>query len=133
MQSDLTLDWADGSYNFKLPWASCAEIERKSGAGIQSVYERLMTGQSYLVDVSEIIRQALLGGSGGTVDGQQVECKPHVVNALIERYVTGPDRRPFSENWDLAKVTLHTFMVGYAPAQKPAQKKRAPRKATAST
>lgn len=133
MQTNLVLEWADGSYDFKLPWAGCAEIERKSGAGIQSIYERVMVGQAHLADVVEIIRQGLLGGSGGTVDGQPIETKPQTVSALLDRYVVGPNARPFTENWNLAKAVLHTFMVGYEPSQKPAQKKRAASRKTAST
>lgn len=133
VQTDLTLDWADGSYNFRLPWAGCAEIERKSNAGIQAVYERVMIGQAHLADVSEVIRQGLLGGSGGTVDEQPVETKPHVVSALLERYVTGSEARPFTENWNLAKAILHAFMVGYGPAQKQGSKKKPSRRKTEST
>lgn len=133
MQTDITLDWADGSYNFKLPWAACAEIERKGNAGIQAIYERVMVGQSHQADVVEIIRQGLLGGGGGTADGQPVECKPHVVAALLERYVTGPDGRPFTENWTLARTILHTFMVGYEPAGDAKKKPKNSRKASAST
>lgn len=125
MQTDLTLDWADGSYNFKLPWAACAELERKGNAGIQAIYERVMIGQAHLADVVEAIRQGLLGGAGGTVDGQTVECKPQVVAALIERYVTGPEARPFNESWNLAKAILSAFIVGYAPAQAEGSKKKA--------
>lgn len=118
MQTHLTLDWGDGSYDFKLTWSGCAEVERKSDAAIQAIYERVMLAGASLADVAEIIRQGLLGGSGGLVDGQEVETKPAVVNALIERYVTGPDRAPFTESWNLAKAILHAFMVGYEPAQK---------------
>lgn len=125
MQTHLTLDWADGSYDFKLPWAACAEIERKSDAGIQAIYERVMVGQAHLSDVSEIIRQGLLGGAGGVVDEQAVECKPAVVEALLRRYVTGPDARPFVESWTLARTVLHTFMQGYEPAQAEGSKKKA--------
>ena len=130
MQNHLTLDFGDGSYDFKLPWAACAEIERKSDAGIQAVYERVMAGHSRLVDVAEIIRQGLLGGSGGTVDGQAVECKPSIVAALLDRYVTGPEARPFIESWNLAATILHTFMQGYEPAQKDGSKKKDEAEAT---
>jgi len=136
MQTNLTLDWADGSYNFKLPWAACAEIERKGNAGIQAIYERVMIGQAHLADVTEVIRQGLLGGAGGTVDGQQVECKPQVVAALLDRYVTGPEARPFTESWNLAKAITHAFMVGYEPAQGEGSKKKSenePDKVAAST
>lgn len=124
MQTRVTLEWADGSYDFKLPWAACTEIERKSDAGIQAVYERVMVGQSHLADVVETIRQGLLGGNGGEVDGEPVECKPVVVNRLIERYVTGPDARPFAESWTLARTILHTFMQGYEPAGGEGSKKK---------
>lgn len=130
MQNHLTLDFGDGSYDFKLSWAACAEIERKSDAGIQAIYERVMAGHSRLVDVAEIIRQGLLGGSGGTVDGQAVECKPSIVAALIERYVTGPEACPFIESWNLAATIFHTFMQGYEPAQKDGSKKKEEAEAT---
>ncbi|WP_159975884.1 gene transfer agent family protein [Novosphingobium sp. 18050] len=131
----MTLDWADGSYDFKLPWASCAEIERKADAGIQAIYERVMIGQAHLADVSEIIRQGLLGGAGGEVDGQAVECKPVIVERLMKRYVTGDSARPFVESWTLARTVLHTFMQGYEPAQVDGSKKKAEPEAdlTAST
>ena len=125
MQINLVLEWADGEYDFRLPWAACAEIERKGNAGIQAIYERVMVGQAHLSDVVEIIRQGLLGGAGGTVDGQLVECKPPVVEALLKRYVTGEDARPFTESWNLAKAILHAFMVGYEPAQAEGSKKKA--------
>lgn len=125
MQNHLTLEWADGTYDFKLPWAACAEIERKSDAGIQVIYERMMVGQSHLADVSEVIRQGLLGGTGGVVDDQAVECKPVVVEGLLKRYVTGPEARSFVENWNLARTILHTFMQGYEPAKGDGSKKKA--------
>lgn len=39
-----------------------------------------------------------------------------IVEALLKRYVTGPDARPFVESWTLARTVLHTFMQGYEPA-----------------
>jgi hypothetical protein len=56
VQRNLVLDWADGSYDFRLTWAACAELERKGNAGIQAIYERVMIGQAYLADVIEVIR-----------------------------------------------------------------------------
>jgi hypothetical protein len=125
VQLNLVLDWADGSYDFRLTWAACAEIERKGGAGIQAIYERVMVGQAHLSDVAEVIRQGLLGGSGGTVDGASIEMKPPVAEALLKRYVTAEEARPFTESWNLAKAILHTFMVGYEPAQESGSKKKA--------
>ncbi|QDC37104.1 gene transfer agent family protein [Sphingobium fuliginis] len=118
MQTHLTLDWADGSYDFRLTWSGCAEIERKCNAGIQAVYERVMLAGASTVDVVEIIRQGLLGGKTGLVDEQPVEVKPATANALIARYVTGEDAPPFADSWNVAKAILHTFMVGHEAAQK---------------
>ena len=135
MQTSLVLDWADGSYDFKLTWAGCGEIERRANAGIQAIYERVMVGQSHRADVVEIIRQGLAGGTGGKVDGENVETTPPTVAALMDRYVTGPDARPFTENWVVAKAVMHAYMVGYEPPKpkKPAQKKTAAPRRTAST
>jgi hypothetical protein len=118
MQTSLTLDWADGSYDFRLTWTGCAEIERKAGAGIQTVFERVLLGGAHTADVIEVIRQGLLGGSGGVVDGADVTTKAPTVNALIDRYVTGPDAPPFAESWNVAKAVLSAFMVGHESAQK---------------
>lgn len=120
MQTNLTLDWADGSYDFKLSWPGCAEVERKSNAGIQAIYERVMLAGAHTADVVEIIRQGLLSGAGGLVDGHEVitRGKPAIVNALIDRYVTGPDAPPFADSWSLAKAIISAYMVGYEGAQK---------------
>ncbi len=118
MQTGLDLSFGDGDYSFRLPWAGCAEIERKSGAPIMEVYARIMDVRASSADVIEVIRQGLLGGKGGTVDGAAVQNTPHAVNALIDRYVSGPDARPFLESWQIAQAVLNAFMVGYEPAQK---------------
>jgi hypothetical protein len=49
---------------------------------------------------------------------------PPVAEALLKRYVTGEEARPFTENWTLAKAIIHTFMVGYEPAQTEGSKKK---------
>jgi hypothetical protein len=116
--SGITLAFGDGEYNFFLPWAACAEIERKSGnTPIMQIYARVASGQASTSDIVETIRQGLMGGSGGIADGQSVDMKPHVANALVERYVTGSDRCPISESWQVAEAVLAAALVGYEPAQ----------------
>ncbi|MEC9067807.1 MAG: gene transfer agent family protein [Pseudomonadota bacterium] len=124
MQNSLTLDWADGSYNFRLPWAACATVEKVAGAPIREVFLRFGTDRAGLSEVAEIIRQGLLCGDGGTVDGQRVETKPDVVQRLLDRYVTGPEARPFLESEAVAWKILQGFMVGYEPAQAEGSKKK---------
>lgn len=124
MASPLTLEWADGSYDFKLTWLGCAEVEKKAdGPGIQEIYERVMLGQSHLSDVVEIIRQGLRGGGGGIVDEQAVQMNDALMNDLVKRYVTGDEAAPFVESWNLATVILHTFVVGHDSAADAPKKK----------
>lgn len=118
MTASLTLDWADGSYDFRLTWVGAAEVERKADAGIQAIYERLMLAGAHLADVSEIIRQGLIGGGSGIVDDQTIEVKAATASALIARYVTGPEGAPFADSWVLAKAILQAFIVGHEGAQK---------------
>ncbi|WP_439538680.1 gene transfer agent family protein [Sphingomonas sp.] len=119
----ITLDFADGSYEFRLTWAGCAEVERKCGDGphnsIMAIYERVANGHARTVEIVEILRQGLIGGSGGVVDGQPVECTPAVINGLLARYVTGNDAvMPITEAWQVAQAVLMGALVGYPPAQK---------------
>lgn len=113
MLNQIDLAFGDGEYTFRLPYAACAEIERKADATISQVYAQLMLGEASAAAVVEVIRQALIGGKGGTVDGVPIEVKPHTANALIERYVTGDERQPFLESCNLAQVIMHGFMTGY--------------------
>lgn len=112
------LSFGDGEYNFFIPYAGLAEIERKSDATIMVIYARMMSGEASASDVVETIRQGLMGGSGGEVDGQSIETPAHVVNALIERYVTGTEAQGLYETWGIARVVLAGAMLGYEPAQK---------------
>ncbi len=118
MLNQIDLAFGDGEYTFRLPFAACAEIERKADATISQVYAQLMLGEASAMAVVETIRQGLIGGKMGYVDGKVVETKPHIVNALIERYVTGDERQPFMESAQLAQAIMHGFMMGYDDKKK---------------
>jgi Phage tail tube protein, GTA-gp10 len=118
MLNQIDLAFGDGEYTFRLPFAACAEIERKADATISQVYSQLMLGEPSAVAVVEVIRQGLIGGKMGYVDGQVVETKPHIVNALLDRYVTGDERQPFIQSCNLAQVIMHGFMMGYDDKKK---------------
>ncbi|MGL4640528.1 MAG: gene transfer agent family protein [Shewanella sp.] len=122
--SGITLSFADGEYHFFIPYAGLAEIERKSDAAIMVIYSRMMSGEASGSDIVETIRQGLLGGSGGTVDGASVETPVHIVNSLLDRYVIGKEAQPLLETWRIAQVVLAGAMLGYEPAQKDTKKKR---------
>lgn len=58
----VTLDWADGTYAFRLGWAQIIELQEKCDAGPYVVLQRLSNGQWLAEDISNVIRLGLVGG-----------------------------------------------------------------------
>jgi hypothetical protein len=130
MQSDIWLAFADGEYRFRHGLAQINEIQTRCEAGIGAVYARVMKGR-YIVgdqavgqpleaefrvdDLISIIRQGLIGGGKGTVDGAEVEVSTFRANQLVDNYVIG---RPISEAWALAAAIIAVTMHGYEPKKK---------------
>ncbi|MBZ9943438.1 gene transfer agent family protein [Mesorhizobium sp. BR1-1-13] len=56
------MDWADGTYAFRLAWGQLSELQEKCDAGPYVVLGRLQTGQWRVEDVSNVIRLGLIGG-----------------------------------------------------------------------
>lgn len=82
MKGDLTTDWADGVYTFRLAMTHILELERKCGnVGIRVIGRRLATDAYSYNDVRETIRLALIGGG---LDDRNAE-------QLVRTYV---DERP---------------------------------------
>lgn len=84
-----TAYFGDASYTFNLPNELVAQLERKSGAGIGAIYQRVISSQFYAIDILEIIRLGLIGG--GTA--------PIVAEQLIDAYARP---RPIVESYLLA-------------------------------
>ena len=120
MQTEITLPFADGAYAFRLPIRRIVEIEEKAGP-IDLVKHRLMHGGWGIHDVVETIRQGLIGGGKGEVNGVPVEVTALRANSLIENYVDG---HAIAEHHITAKAIIAALYVGYAPAQE--AKKKAP-------
>ncbi len=117
----ITLPFGDGEYNFILPWAACAEIEAKAGDHILAIVERMANGGGFTGEIAETLRQGLLHGSGGIVDGKAVATKGNVVEVerLLRHYVTGPDAAMcIRDAWQIAYQVLAGAVVGYPDAQK---------------
>lgn len=120
MQTEIDLPFADGIYLFRLPIKRIVEIEAKAGP-IDLVKHRLMQGGWSIHDVVETIRQGLIGGAKGEVNGVAVEVTALRANSLIENYVDG---HALAEHHITAKAIIAALYVGYAPAQE--AKKKAP-------
>lgn len=137
MQTHIDLAFADGTYRFALGLAQIHELQGKCGVGIGGLYARVLQGRVpgevdvghpayagyYLDDVVETVRQALIGGGEGMVDGQDVKVSALRANELVERYL---HPMPLVEQWNLAAAILYAKVEGYTPAADDEDKKKAP-------
>lgn len=98
-RAQVTLDWADDRYTFRLPVEQLEELQELCDAGPAWIRARLATGQWRRKDISETIRLGLIGGG----------MKPTDARKLVARYV---DARPLEENTLVAQAILAAVLVG---------------------
>lgn len=130
MDTAIRLKFADGQYLFWLPLPRVVELERKTGASILAIEERLrgaigvagededgepdfvfVGGGSALVrEVLETLRLGLIGGNSGLVGGEEVQVGPGMADQLVADYAY--PARPFSEGVVLAWRVLHAAIHG---------------------
>lgn len=130
MANYIDLDFADGEYRFALPLAQIDELQRKCGAGIGAIFARTLKGaqrqgddivlmpavaEFYALDLIETVLQALIGGKGGTVNGQRVEVNPSVARRLVNNYVLN---QPLTVAWELTVAILGAVIIGYDSPEK---------------
>ena len=126
-QTALTLEFADGEYEFDLKLPQLAELEEKCGVGIMAIYARVLRGrylfdgetigvtnegEAYAKDFFETIRLGLIGGGSGLVDGATVQVSATTAKKLVERYC---HPAPLRELWTLAAAILGARVEGYTP------------------
>lgn len=128
MANFIDLEFANGEYRFQLNLPQIDEIQRACDAGILEIYGRILAGgfqaaeseillnpaggRARAEDLIETIRQGLIGGGYGTVNGQRVDVKPHDAERLIKNYVLD---RPIMEWWELAFAIMGACVQGYEP------------------
>lgn len=130
MESSIDLNFADGVYTFALPVPHIEEVQRKCGAGIGTVFARVLKGcervgdeivlapghaEFYVRDIVETIRHGLIGGGKGMVNDAEVPVNPSLANKLIDTYVA---TQPLSASWSIAASILAACIVGYDPPKK---------------
>ncbi|MBZ9694549.1 gene transfer agent family protein [Mesorhizobium sp. CO1-1-9] len=98
-----TAFFGDGEHAFALTPDLILELERKTGAGIGSLCQRIPEGHFRLEEIVEIIRLSLIGG--GT--------SPQEAAALVDTYAA---KRPLKETFPIAIAVLQAVWSG-APAQ----------------
>ncbi len=126
MQTHVDLAFANGTYRFALGLAQIHELQTKCDVGIGGLYARVLQGRmsdditvahpaygAYRIDdVRETVRQGLIGGGEGIVDGAEIKVGALRANELVERYL---DPMPLSEQWNLAAAILYAKIEGYKP------------------
>lgn len=134
MQTWVDLKFADGAYTFKLGMAQIVEIEQKCGAGIGAIYARTIKGRYGFKDgeiypdlaeyrfgeLVEVVRQALIGGAAGEVNGMPVTVSSVRANDLVDLYILkATDQRvAMTQVWALAFAILSALIEGYTPPPK---------------
>lgn len=103
----IDLDWADGTYSFRLPWGQLAELQEKCDAGPYVILDRLRSGAWRIEDISNVIRLGLIGGGMSPADALKK------IRAYVE------DRVPM-ENLIFAQGILGAALIG-TPEEKPGE------------
>jgi hypothetical protein len=93
------LDFADGTYTFRLAWGQLIELQEKCDAGPYVVLERLDGSGWLMQDIGEVIRLGLIGGG----------LEPAKAVKLVRRYV---EDRPPMESVMLARGILAVALMG---------------------
>lgn len=128
MQSAIDLQFADGAYSFKLGLAQIRELQDKTKTGVGALYARMLQGRMgdkledghpafaayHVDDLRETVRQALIGGAQGMVDGALVPVTSLRATELVERYL---DPMPLTAQWNLATSILYALVEGYSDEQ----------------
>lgn len=93
------LDWADGTYAFRLAWAGLAELQEKTNAGPYVVLQRIMGGTWRIEDIAHTIRLGLIGGGMTPVEA-------------LKKVRTYVEERPPLENLITAQAVLMAALYG---------------------
>lgn len=115
--ASITLDWADGTFHFRLAWGELAKLQEACGCGPYVVLNRLLDSSWRIEDISNVIRLGLIGGGMAPVEALQK------VRSWVEA-------RPPMENLATARAVL---MAGLMGAPEEAVKKKRKRRASGST
>jgi hypothetical protein len=130
MRNTIELEFADGVYTFALPLPRIDELQRKTGIGIGALFSRVLKGcarigdeivlapgtaEFYAEDLVETVKQGLIGGGKGIVNGEEIRVTPVIANRLIDNYVL---INPLSDCWSVAASILGAVIVGYDPPKK---------------
>lgn len=100
LKAEVSIDWADGTYLFRLTVPCTIELEQKCDAPFTVIHNRLATNAYKILDVRETVRLGLIGGG----------MAPPKALDLVRKYV---DERPIAENSSVARAILLGLLFGF--------------------
>ncbi len=137
MNAFIDLSFGDGEYTFKLPARQIFALEEKAGTGVLAIYYQVADGTAKLATLLEIVRQGLIGGEHGVVNGEAIKVNHHLANHLVSTYAE-PPASTIQELTKLVTAILAACITGYEPTNeaekksgKPKTRKRKAAKASA--
>lgn len=95
----IELDWADGTYSFRLGWGELGKLQEACDAGPLVILERLNSGAWRVEDISNVLRLGLIGGG----------MEPAAALKKVRAYV---EARPPTENLLFAQAVLSVACYG---------------------
>lgn len=114
----LELDWADGTYTFRLAWGELIKLQEECDAGPFEVLIRLSNNKWKVQEISHVMRLGLIGGG----------LEPAKALTMVRNYV---ETRPPLENLTFARGILGIALQG-VPDEKPGEADAAPETETAT-
>lgn len=117
--ASLSLDWADGTYTFRLGIGELRELQEKTDCGPLALFRRIEAGNWRVDDAATILRLGLIGGGMTPVEALR----------LTRVYV---EARPLLENVLHAQAVLWCALAG-SPDEDGAQKKSAAKRKASKT
>lgn len=102
----IELDFADGTYGFRLAIGELEELQEKTGVGPYALLRRLLSNDWRIEDVTHTLRLGLIGGGTKPIDALN----------LTRRYVE--QRSDWVNNAMLAQAIVSAALVG-APEEQP--------------
>lgn len=102
------LDWADGTYTFRLGLDQIEELEEKRDMSLFALARRLSPAErdARLADIREVLRLGLIGGGMKPVDAL----------VKVRKYV---DERPIDESRDIAYAVVLAGLTRVHTSEEP--------------
>lgn len=116
--ASVDIDWADGTYHFRLGWGEIIKLQEAVDAGPWFLLQQMYQGTWRIEHISHVIRLGLIGGGKDPVEALKV----------VRSYV---ESRPPLESLQTAIAVLAAGCAG-APEEPPAKKAEAAKRSTTS-